>query len=533
MADDPNAWWMQESDPQVRALLQQLATGQLPDTFAYEVASQVPLFDNPNWPGYIPPPSYAPDVMAILNQLKARGAEAPFITANIPDFENGRVFDTTPPGAITPEMLDELPALVRKFPTQATPDPGFGFMDFLQTFGPVIFAAAAPAISAAAGGMAGAGAEAAGAAAPEAAGAAAPAAAGTAGAIGGAGGGAAAADILGGGVPELATSDLGAISGAGPIAGVGTAPSIATSDLGALSGAGSMTGAAPTSLSPAATSLASGLANTSPVTGQVNDIASELNPSTAGSNAFGSANGAADAFSGTSTAPATTGSTTFNFQTDPSIAGGAENSAFAPANLSTPAATGAGMEDLPFGPATGTFDLGSSSSSGLGGNILSFLKANPGLALSGGGLLLSQLTKPRIPNLSGVQDQLNNIGSTAKQLIASETTGVLPPGQEQMVQNAINDAKTQIRAKYANLGLSGSTMETQELNAVDERAVAERAQLAAQATQTGLNAAGLQDQIFNAIAGLTLQQDQGLQQALANFAGSAALGAAARGIQSV
>jgi hypothetical protein len=50
--------------------------------------------------------------------------------------------------------------------------------------------------------------------------------------------------------------------------------------------------------------------------------------------------------------------------------------------------------------------------------------------------------------------------------------------------------------------------------------------LAQQATQTGLQAAGLQDQIYSQLANIQLSQDQSLQNALASFASAAGGGGA-------
>ncbi len=106
--------------------------------------------------------------------------------------------------------------------------------------------------------------------------------------------------------------------------------------------------------------------------------------------------------------------------------------------------------------------------------------------------------------------------------IPAESSGTLPPGAEQFVTNAQKDEESRIRGSYASLGLSGSTMEAQDLAAVSERAAAQRFQIASTVTNQGLQAAGQAGGAFDTIARFQLAQDQGLQEAIAAF--SSALG---------
>lgn len=169
---------------------------------------------------------------------------------------------------------------------------------------------------------------------------------------------------------------------------------------------------------------------------------------------------------------------------------------------------------------------GSSLSAGLGtsGGISDFLEKNQKwlvpAALGGAALLQGQQSIPNQDQLAGLAGQAQG----AAGLISSLQTGQLPPGAEQMVQTSLNDAVTGIQSRYASMGLSGSTMEQQDIAAAQQRSQAQRFQLAQQTTQTGLSAAGLSDQIYAQIAQLQLSQDQGLQQALADFAAASAGG---------
>ena len=124
------------------------------------------------------------------------------------------------------------------------------------------------------------------------------------------------------------------------------------------------------------------------------------------------------------------------------------------------------------------------------------------------------------------------------QFLQPSLTGVLPAAYEQQVQNATQDATTTIKAKYASLGLSGSTMEAQEIQALNERATALRGTLAQQLAQTGvaiggqaIQTLGLQGNIYNDLMQATIQQDNALASAIGNFAGQIGRGAAQGQVQ--
>lgn len=151
------------------------------------------------------------------------------------------------------------------------------------------------------------------------------------------------------------------------------------------------------------------------------------------------------------------------------------------------------------------------------------------------GLSALRQNSSQIPELSNLEQLAGNSAAgqqlalqTAENLVPTVSTGQLPPGAQTGINNALKDAQTAIRAKYANLGLSGSTMETQELNAAKDRAEAMTFQQANQLTQTGLQALGMTGNagaLYNEIMNAQLEQDQNLQQALANFAAAGSGGA--------
>ena len=230
---------------------------------------------------------------------------------------------------------------------------------------------------------------------------------------------------------------------------------------------------------------------------------------------------------------------------------------------------------------TGTGSGSSSGGSGLG-SLAGISALVPGLAMIGSvaagnkGADTSNLSNianelgtmagSNIPDTSGLAADaaaLTGPNSTealltsqANSLIPSVSTGSLPPGAQTLVNNALNDATNSIKSKYAQLGLTGSTMESQELASANSQAQAQSFQYAQQLTNTGISdaaaatsdinsAAAIQTNIINAglsASGLSatelgtsatiyndilqsqVAQDIALQTALANFASASAIG---------
>jgi len=162
------------------------------------------------------------------------------------------------------------------------------------------------------------------------------------------------------------------------------------------------------------------------------------------------------------------------------------------------------------------------------------------LGLGGAGLLMRGLNPTAIPN----QDQQTALAQQGAQLAASNqqlentltsplVTGKLPEGQQQSINQGVQDAQTAIRAKYAQLGLSGSTAEMDALNhaaAVGQQQAAaleqSMAQMGIQAGSAAAQDLGVSETVYNNIMQAVLNQDTQFQNALTNFAGQAGIAAA-------
>ena len=185
---------------------------------------------------------------------------------------------------------------------------------------------------------------------------------------------------------------------------------------------------------------------------------------------------------------------------------------------------------------------------GIGSDIMSALKSvGPSLGVGAIGTVLApQLSK--LINKVPQQDALGTLQSQEAALAASQQaygsalqqpllTGVLPPQQQQVVDNAVNDAIASTKARYANLGLSGSTMEADAISQITSQKLAMQGQLESQMAALGQgavsqasNAMGLQDQIYNQLMQTQVSQDNNLQNAIARFAGAAAGASTGKGV---
>jgi len=179
------------------------------------------------------------------------------------------------------------------------------------------------------------------------------------------------------------------------------------------------------------------------------------------------------------------------------------------------------------------------------GGVGSFFGNNKGLLTSLGLPLaataaapfVSKLINP-VPQQAGLQSlqqqeaQLAGsqgaYGSTLQQPLL---TGQLPPQAQTAVDTATNDAIASTKARYANLGLTGSTAEADAISNIQNQKSTLTFQIAEQMAQTGgaaittaANALNLQDQIYSQLMNAQVAQDASLQSAIARFAAGAAIG---------
>ncbi len=171
---------------------------------------------------------------------------------------------------------------------------------------------------------------------------------------------------------------------------------------------------------------------------------------------------------------------------------------------------------------TGT-EIGANAAS----TVISTAPAGGGL-LSGFGLKDALAAAPiAIDLLKGNQSQPgeNQLKSEAglltqqgQQLASYLQNGTLPPGVQASINQATNAATSSIRSRYASMGMSGSSAEAQDIAAAQQQAATEGAQTALQLLSQGISEQNMGSQLYQDIMNYSLQEDQGLGQAIGNFA---------------
>ena len=178
----------------------------------------------------------------------------------------------------------------------------------------------------------------------------------------------------------------------------------------------------------------------------------------------------------------------------------------------------AGEDD--YGGGGGTSGHGILAKLGLGG-LNQFASDNKGLlSVAGAGipLLTSLFTKNDLPGLTGLESTATNNANVGAALESAGTTGVLPAGDVTALTNAQQVAAGGIRSNYATLGLSGSSSEAEDIAASNARISGQTPTLLSQLTSQGIQASGVAGTEEQAAAALEFQQDQEFQKALQSLA---------------
>ena len=196
----------------------------------------------------------------------------------------------------------------------------------------------------------------------------------------------------------------------------------------------------------------------------------------------------------------------------PTIGPGAGAGSTAPLDLSSTAAAAGPTASAP-----------STASGGLSG----FLANNKGLLTSLGLPLAATAASPLISKfLNPVPQQaaLNNLANQEASLASQQQSlsqtlteparyRAITPAGGQQVSNAVNDAISSTKARYASLGLSGSTMEADAVANIENQRSAITFNIAQQMAQTSkaamiaYQALGLQDQVYSQLMNAQVAQD--------------------------
>lgn len=283
---------------------------------------------------------------------------------------------------------------------------------------------------------------------------------------------------------------------------------------GGLGAVGDLFGGAGTAISDAAGSVGSGISNAASSVGNYFGLGGGSDVAAGASSAADLSPTAGDTPSPI-VSPATANATDLAESQASGIASGAAPASATPAagDTSTLGSIGNYLKSN-----AGVLGLGAA---GLGANLAAPMLAKLGLA----GSIPNQGTLTNIAGQAG--SAAGNANAYASTLEAPLTTGVLPAGAQAQVTQALNDSITAIKARYANLGLSGSTMEQSAISEAQSQSQQMAFTIAQQMAQTGLQAGsqaaadlGLEGTIYQNLTQDQISQDTALQNAIASFTGA-------------
>lgn len=96
-------------------------------------------------------------------------------------------------------------------------------------------------------------------------------------------------------------------------------------------------------------------------------------------------------------------------------------------------------------------------------------------------------------------------------------SGVLPPGIQSGLNTAAEKAKAAMRSMFASKGMSGSSSEIATLASIDQTSAEQGAQIAMKLIDSGINEAGLSNQLYQALMRQSLARDASLGAAIGRF----------------
>lgn len=136
--------------------------------------------------------------------------------------------------------------------------------------------------------------------------------------------------------------------------------------------------------------------------------------------------------------------------------------------------------------------------------------------------VLKNQGNPNIGALGSTASQENALGLQNQTYMQ---TGQLPPGLQQGITAQLGANQAAIKSKYASMGMSGSTMETQEMQSAQQAATQQHLNLAMDLVKTGIAQTGLSADLYGSIVKLQGSANDDMMKAVSNFAAALAGGA--------
>jgi hypothetical protein len=166
----------------------------------------------------------------------------------------------------------------------------------------------------------------------------------------------------------------------------------------------------------------------------------------------------------------------------------------------------------------GNFQDAAGGKSGSGG-WLDRLTSHPEMLLMAAPLAMNLLGgSSSDASMKALAQQAAETSSQAKTNMAYMQSGTLPAGLQDTLRGATNAAKASVRSRYAQMGLAGSTMEGQALQAVDQTSAGQSAQIAMQLFQQGVGLSEIEANLYSKLLTAQMAQDQQFSNALSSFA---------------
>lgn len=192
------------------------------------------------------------------------------------------------------------------------------------------------------------------------------------------------------------------------------------------------------------------------------------------------------------------------------------NAAQAQGSGIAPAAAPTAANPAAIGPQLG-------SSGGVLGTGMTGMQAGA-LGIGGAGLLYNMMQKNSVPGEKALTTEANTLGSEATQLQNYVATGTLPPGVNTVLQQVQQGMTQQIKARYAALGMSGSTAEQQDLNNATLQVQSQGATEALNLMNQGVSMANLSSNLLQSLMSTNVQQNNQTVQSIGQLAAALAGG---------
>lgn len=151
------------------------------------------------------------------------------------------------------------------------------------------------------------------------------------------------------------------------------------------------------------------------------------------------------------------------------------------------------------------------------------LLKNPSLLLSAAPLVLDVLKGNQMPaGYSALSKTAGQDAQDANQLKSYQTSGTLPTGLQAGLNTAADSAAASIRSQYAARGMSGSSAEAADLQALNQRVQTQGAQIATQLYSEGVQESQLSSSIYEQLMKVSQEEDQQTSSAIGSFASALA-----------